>query len=104
MRSRTASPHLNWDLPNALSHPAAQSTDDPAIRAAHLIADAVMSIAGPLFWAVLALGLLAAVLGIRMLSLFYDCCVRAGSNFYADIASSATSPSRWTSGITGLAE
>lgn len=51
MRGSTAEPHLRWDL---LDHPADSSettTGDLAVGIAHLIAGAVMNIAGPLFWA-----------------------------------------------------
>ena len=40
---------------------------DLAVGIAHLIAGEVMSIAGPLFWAVLAIGFCSALLGIDLL-------------------------------------
>jgi hypothetical protein len=66
MRSGTAEPHPRWNFPDILSNPGAETTDDRAVGVAHLIADAMMSIAGPLFWAALALGFMTDVLGIDL--------------------------------------
>jgi hypothetical protein len=35
--------------------------DDPLIRVAHMIADAIVTIGGPLFWGVLGIGLLTSL-------------------------------------------
>ena len=66
MRSGTAEPDLCWDLPDTLSDPETAAADDLAVGIAHLIADAMMGIAGPLFWAALALGFMTDVLGIDL--------------------------------------
>ncbi len=63
MRS-TAEPYLRWDLPDPAADWAAPASDDPAVGVAHLVAQMVMDIAGPLFWAALALGLAADVLDL----------------------------------------
>jgi len=58
----TAEPYLRWDLPDpAADRPA---SDDPAVGVAHLVAQIVMDIAGPLFWGALALGLIADLLDL----------------------------------------
>jgi hypothetical protein len=42
----------------------ADETGDPAVVIAHEIAQAVMDVAGPLFWAALIVGFAAGALGI----------------------------------------
>ena len=64
MRSNTAEPYLRWDCPHTPRDPAETATNDLAVGIAHLIAGAVMSILGPLFWAAIVLGLMADLLGI----------------------------------------
>jgi hypothetical protein len=66
MLGSTAEPHLRWDLPDNPAGLSGMTTDDLAVGIAHLIAGAVMNIAGPLFWAVIVLGLMADVLGIDL--------------------------------------
>ena len=66
MRGSTAEPHLRWDLPDNPADPSETTTDDRAVGIAHIIAGAVMNIAGPLFWAAIILGLMADVLGIDL--------------------------------------
>jgi hypothetical protein len=66
MQSGTAEPGARWDLPNSTSDPTGTTTDGLAVGIAHLIADVSMSIAGPLFWAALALGFAGDVLGIEL--------------------------------------
>jgi len=48
------------------SDPSETTTDDLAVGIAHLIAGAVMNIAGPLFWAAILWGVMADVLGIDL--------------------------------------
>ena len=66
MRSNTAEPHLRWHHPHTPRDPAETATSDLAVGIAHLIAGAVMNIAGPLFWAAIVLGLVADMLGIDL--------------------------------------
>jgi hypothetical protein len=63
MRNGRAEPYLRWDPPDTPSDPAVPTTNDLAVGLAHLIANVVMSIAGPLFWVALALGFMTDVLG-----------------------------------------
>jgi hypothetical protein len=48
------------------SDPSETTTDDLAVGIAHLIAGAVMNIAGLLFWAAILWGVMADVLGIDL--------------------------------------
>jgi hypothetical protein len=66
MRGSTAESRLCWDLPDNPAAPSETTTDDLAVGIAHLIAGVVMSIAGPLFWAAIVLGVMADVLGIDL--------------------------------------
>jgi hypothetical protein len=66
MRGSTAEPHLRWDLPDNPADLSERTTDDLAVGIAHLIAGAVMNIAGPLFWAAIVLGFIADVLGLDL--------------------------------------
>ncbi len=65
MRSKAES-FLSCLLPDAPDRGEAANSD-LAVGIAHLIAGKLMSIAGPLFWAVLAIGFSSAVLGIDLL-------------------------------------
>jgi hypothetical protein len=67
MRSETAEQYPRWDLPDTPSNSGAETCDDFAVGVSHLIADMVMSIAGPLFWAALISGFVADMLGIDLL-------------------------------------
>jgi len=58
MRSGAAEPD-----PDARFDAGATPTRDLAVGVTQLLADAMMSIAGPLFWAALALGLITDMLG-----------------------------------------
>ncbi len=51
-------PDLRWN-PQAL-----KTQDDPALAIAYCIAEVVMDVAGPLFWAVLLLAFITGALGI----------------------------------------
>ena len=66
MRGNTAEPYLRWDRPDTPRDPAETATSDLAVGIAHLIAGAVMSILGLLFWAAIVLGLMADMLGIDL--------------------------------------
>ena len=66
MRSNTAEPYLRWNLRDSPPDPAETATNDLAVRIAHLIAGAAMSVLGPLFWAAIVLGLMADMLGIDL--------------------------------------
>ena len=66
MRSNTAEPYLRWDLRDTPPDPAETTTNDLAVGIAQLIAGAVMSTLGPLFWAAIVLGLMADMLGINL--------------------------------------
>jgi hypothetical protein len=63
MRSSTAEPYLRWDLRDTPPDPAETATNNLAVGIAHLIAGAVMNIAGSLFWAAIVLGVMADMLG-----------------------------------------
>jgi hypothetical protein len=62
MRSSTAEPD-----PDDFFDAGATPTHDLPVGVAQLLADAMMSIAGPLFWAALALGLITDMLGPEVL-------------------------------------
>ena len=51
-------PDLRWDLQSL------KTQDDPALAIAYCIAEVVMDVAGPLFWAVLLLAFITGALGI----------------------------------------
>jgi hypothetical protein len=53
----------SWDLQHCHFRRGAAKTPDPAVAVAHHIAEAVMEVAGPLFWAALVLGFGISVLG-----------------------------------------
>ncbi len=63
MRSGLAEADLRRGIADARSGPEAEATADLAVGAAHLIAGAVMNLAGPLFWAVLIMGFVVAEFG-----------------------------------------
>ncbi len=60
----TAKRIFRWDLPDPAADRAAPASDDPAVGVAHLVAQIVMDIAGPVFWGALALGLIADLLDL----------------------------------------
>jgi hypothetical protein len=66
MRSGLAEPYLRRGLADAGSDPDPGATNDLAVWVAHLIAEAVMNVAGPLFWAVLIVGFMAAEFRINL--------------------------------------
>jgi hypothetical protein len=53
----TAEPYLRWDVPDPAADRAAVTNDDLAVGIAHLVAQIVMDVAGPVFWGGLALWL-----------------------------------------------
>lgn len=67
MQSGKAESPLGCLLPDTPFNRGEAANEDFAVGIAHLIASELMSIAGPLFWAVLAVGFISAVLGIDLL-------------------------------------
>ncbi len=67
MQSGKAPSSLGCLLPNAPASRGEAVNEDLAVGVAHLIAGQLMNLAGPLFWAVLVVGLISAVLGIDLL-------------------------------------
>jgi len=64
MHRGTAEAHLQGRLWQPRYDRAAPETRDLAVAIAHQGAQAVMDVAGPLFWAVLVVGFVAGALGI----------------------------------------
>lgn len=58
---------FRWDLRHPRFNPGRSKTDDdPGLAIAYRIAEAVMDIAGPLFWAALVLAFVTGALGIDL--------------------------------------
>lgn len=62
MRSGTAEPRRRWDPVDSSAGRRPATTDDPAVAVADLLAQIIMNVAGPLFWAALAVGLITDLL------------------------------------------
>jgi hypothetical protein len=67
MRSDAGEPHFRWDLRQSNFRRGAAERSDSAVAMAHQIAEAVMEIAGPLFWAALVVGFVTDVLRVGFL-------------------------------------
>jgi hypothetical protein len=64
MRSGAAQSRFNsWDLQHSHFEWRAATPRDPAVAVAHQIAEAVMEVAGPLFWGALLLAFVTSLLG-----------------------------------------
>jgi hypothetical protein len=63
----TAKPDFRWSLPHQSVGPGAPKTrDDPRLAMVYRIAEVVMDIVGPLFWAALVLAFMTGALGIDL--------------------------------------
>ena len=67
MRSEAGEPDFSWDLRQSHFRRGAAERSDPAVAVAQRIAETVMEIAGPLFWAALVVGFVTDVLGVSFL-------------------------------------
>jgi hypothetical protein len=66
LQSSQTEPHRRCALPDVSSGYWQAANDDIAVGMAHLLAGELMDLAGPLFWAVLAVGLISDILGIPL--------------------------------------
>ena len=62
MNERSGPSRLPGSTPKVPYHRALESADDPFIGMAHVVADAIITVGGPLFWGVLGIGLLTSLL------------------------------------------
>jgi hypothetical protein len=60
-------PDFSWDFRQSHLRRGAAERSDPAVVVAQRIAEAIMEIAGPLFWAALVVGFVTDVLGVSFL-------------------------------------